>query len=142
MTVVAAFQELNAQEWIEIRPRKATFIRVNPPILTPQKINDIKIEFKVPSNPGFPYKAEHILPSLTSELPSTEKIALRDGGFPAVRLAPIWWWWSCTTMIPTPPSPTLPDSLADRHCIRVIRQYDTIITVTVPPKLMASKAPA
>jgi GntR family transcriptional regulator/MocR family aminotransferase len=88
LTAVAAYQELDAQGWIETVPRKGAFVKVNPPVLSPEKISDRPVVFKLPDVPGFEYDAKRILPFHSPDFPPTGKIVLNDG-FPDVRLAPI-----------------------------------------------------
>src|SRR5882762_1856890 len=40
MTVVAAFEELELQGWIEMLPQKGTFVKVNLPMLSPKRLSD------------------------------------------------------------------------------------------------------
>lgn len=89
MTAVAAYQELNAQGWIETLPRKGTFIKVNPPLLAPMKIGDKSAPYAVPEKPGFDYDQKRILPVYQPPLPPSGKLVIHDGGYPDVRLAPI-----------------------------------------------------
>jgi GntR family transcriptional regulator / MocR family aminotransferase len=88
MTVVAAYQELEAQGWIETVPRKGTFIKVDLPVLYPKKINEAG-PYRLPDIPGFDYDGKRITQVYTPDLPPTGKIVLHDGGFPDVRIAPI-----------------------------------------------------
>jgi GntR family transcriptional regulator/MocR family aminotransferase len=89
MTVVAAYQELHAQGWIEMLPRKGTFVKVNPPLLAPKKITDKPAFFKLPETPGFKYDARDDLSVHSPDPVTTGKLILYDGAFPDVRLAPI-----------------------------------------------------
>jgi len=89
MTVVAAFQELDAQGWIETLARKGTFVKVDPSTLSPKNISDSRGEFKLPQKTGFKYDTKDILGTPLSDFPSSGKIILRDGGYPDVRIAPI-----------------------------------------------------
>jgi GntR family transcriptional regulator / MocR family aminotransferase len=88
MTAVAAYQELDAQGWIETLPRKGTFVKVNLPLLSPQKIVDESRVFKLPQEPGFSYDEKRILPIRHSDFPPAGKLIFNDG-FPDIRLAPI-----------------------------------------------------
>jgi GntR family transcriptional regulator/MocR family aminotransferase len=89
MTAVAAYQELNSQGWIEMVPRKGTFVKVTPPLLAPKKIGDKAAVFALPETPLFWYKAKNILPPRAADGMPHGKLILYDGGFPDVRLAPI-----------------------------------------------------
>jgi GntR family transcriptional regulator / MocR family aminotransferase len=88
MTVVAAFEELELQGWIEILPQKGTFVKMNPPMLSPKKLSDEGAVFQLPENPGFTYDEKRILPFYTPDFPPAGKLVLNDG-FPDTRLAPI-----------------------------------------------------
>lgn len=88
MTVVAAFEELELQGWIEMLPRKGAFVKVDPPILFPKKLNDEAAIFQLPKEPGFTYNEKRISPFYTPDFPPAGKLVL-DDGFPDTRLAPI-----------------------------------------------------
>jgi GntR family transcriptional regulator / MocR family aminotransferase len=88
MTAVAAYQELEAQGWIEMLPRKGAFVKVDPPLLFPRRIGDKPVVFALPEKPGFSYDRKRILPVHSPDFPPTGKIVLNDG-FPDVRIAPI-----------------------------------------------------
>jgi GntR family transcriptional regulator/MocR family aminotransferase len=89
MTVVAAYQELTAQGWVESISRKGVFVNVNSPTLSPKKITEKPTVFTLPDKPGYTYDVKRILPVNAGHFPSTGKLVLHDGGFPDVRLAPI-----------------------------------------------------
>ncbi|MFL5743159.1 MAG: PLP-dependent aminotransferase family protein [Niastella sp.] len=88
MTVVAAYQELEAQGWIEMLPKKGTFIKATLPLLSPKALAGDVADFQLPAQPGFIYDKKRIIPVGSSNLPSAGKLAFNDG-FPDVRLAPI-----------------------------------------------------
>lgn len=88
MTVVAAYDELEAQGWIELIPRKGTFIKVNLPLLKPRKLTEENSVFDLPVKPGFSYDIERIMPIHSSDFPTTGKLIFNDG-FPDTRIAPI-----------------------------------------------------
>jgi GntR family transcriptional regulator/MocR family aminotransferase len=88
MTAVAAYQELDAQGWIETLPRKGTFVKVQLPLLSPKKIADESRIFKLPQKPGFSYDEKRIIPIPTPGFPPAGKLIFNDG-FPDIRLAPI-----------------------------------------------------
>jgi GntR family transcriptional regulator/MocR family aminotransferase len=89
MTAVAAYQELDAQGWIEMRPRKGAFVKVNQSLLFPRKISEKPVVYTLPEKPGFSYDVKRILPVYSPDFPPAGKIVLHDGGFTDVRLAPI-----------------------------------------------------
>jgi GntR family transcriptional regulator/MocR family aminotransferase len=88
MTVVAAFQELEAQGWIELRARQGTFVKAMPPLLAPARITRQPTLVGLPETAGFSYDKKRILPVFTSGFPSASSLIFNDG-FPDVRLAPI-----------------------------------------------------
>jgi GntR family transcriptional regulator/MocR family aminotransferase len=89
MTVVAAYQELDSQGWIEMLPRKGTFVKVNPPLSSPKNIGNKVASFQLPEKAGFEYDIKKILPVRSPDFAPAGKLVLYDGGFPDVRLAPI-----------------------------------------------------
>lgn len=88
MTVVAAYEELEGQGWIEMIPRKGAFIRTDLPELAPTRI--IKENgMRGPSRAaGFPYHKERILEIPLADFPVMGQLSFNDG-FPDVRLAPM-----------------------------------------------------
>lgn len=88
MTVVAAFQELEAQGWIEMRARQGTFIKAVPPLLAPARIMRQTTPAGFAETVGFSYDKKRILPVATADFQSTGKLVFNDG-FPDIRLAPI-----------------------------------------------------
>lgn len=89
MTVVAAYQELDSQGWIETLPKKGTFVKVNPPLLTPKSLGDGSKIFSLPEHPGFSYDDKWIVPiDMPGDFPPAGKLELNPG-FPDIRLAPI-----------------------------------------------------
>jgi len=89
MTAVAAYQELDSQGWVETLPKKGTFVKVDPPLLSPKEQSDRSKAFKLPENPGFGYDARWIVPiDLPGDFPPTGKLVINPG-FPDIRLAPI-----------------------------------------------------
>jgi GntR family transcriptional regulator/MocR family aminotransferase len=87
MTVVAAYQELIAQGWIETILRKGTFVKVHLPLLSPQKITDDLVVYTLPQKPGFSYDESKILPIHFSDFTPPGKLVFNDG-FPDTRLTP------------------------------------------------------
>jgi GntR family transcriptional regulator/MocR family aminotransferase len=88
MTVVAAFDELQAQGWIEMILRKGTFIKKDLPVLSPKKIGPTEHPFTIPPKPLFTFDERKIIPVAATEFPDTGKLAFNDG-FPDNRLAPV-----------------------------------------------------
>jgi len=87
MTVVAAFNELEAQGWIELRSRQGTFIKSSLPLLAPKKIQKANSSFKIPEKAGFAYDEKKIVPVYPSDFPPTDKLIFNDG-FPDPRISP------------------------------------------------------
>jgi GntR family transcriptional regulator/MocR family aminotransferase len=85
-TVVACYDELILQGWIESIPKKGTFIHSNLPELEQQKLSDeTKNKFK--ENVGFDfYKSEILQNTLNNNF---EKVTLINDGVSDGRLAPI-----------------------------------------------------
>ena len=88
MTVVAAYQELEAQGWIEMLPKKGTYVKAKLPLLSPKHLAGDVADFSLPEQPGFTYDKKRIIPVAISDFPPAGKLAFNDG-FPDVRLAPI-----------------------------------------------------
>ncbi len=87
-TVIAAYQELDAQGWVETLPQKGVFVKVDPLSSSPKKISDTSHIFQLPEKPGFDYDEKKILPFYAPDFPPAGKLVLNDG-FPDVRLAPV-----------------------------------------------------
>lgn len=88
LTVVAAFEELESQGWLEILPQKGAVVKAELPMLSPQKLSDDTSIFHLPEKPGFTYVEKKILPYYLPDFPPAGKLVL-DDGFPDTRLAPI-----------------------------------------------------
>jgi len=86
-TVVASYEELILQGWIETIPKKGTYVLGNLPVLIRQKIDDAQ-SVGLKDKPGFSYR---INKNLIERLPKEKKkdvIYLYDG-IPDVRLTPL-----------------------------------------------------
>jgi GntR family transcriptional regulator / MocR family aminotransferase len=89
MTAVAAYQELDSQGWTETMPKKGTFVKVDPPLLSPKGLREESKVFKLPENTGFGYDVQWIVPlEPENDFPSASQLILNPG-FPDIRLAPI-----------------------------------------------------
>lgn len=88
MTMVAAYDELQAQGWIEMLPRKGTFVKNDLPVLTPKRIDKEQPLFAMPEKPIFSFDERKIVPVEASDFPEAIKLSFNDG-FPDGRLAPI-----------------------------------------------------
>lgn len=88
MTMVAAYNELEAQGWIETKPRKGTFIKPDlPDYKSGQKLN------KRGSGKTFETPSFNIDENESPDFPLTQTTLsdqiIINGGFPDIRLAPI-----------------------------------------------------
>ena len=86
-TVVASYEELILQGWIESIPKKGTYVLGNLPVLIQQKIEDTQ-SVGLKEKPGFNYKKNK---ALVERLPKKKKkgfVYLHDG-IPDVRLTPL-----------------------------------------------------
>jgi GntR family transcriptional regulator/MocR family aminotransferase len=88
MTVVAAFDELSAQGWIEVLPRIGTFVSENLPEVAPEKLSPGNEIFKIPHTTGFAFDQSKIVPIEISDFPKPGILEINDG-FPETRLAPL-----------------------------------------------------
>jgi GntR family transcriptional regulator/MocR family aminotransferase len=87
MTIVAAFDELEAQGWIQMIPRKGTFISNELPSLNPAKIAESTEVFSVPDKPVYPVNINRVIPYPSPGFPDMTQLIINDG-FPDTRLAP------------------------------------------------------
>jgi GntR family transcriptional regulator/MocR family aminotransferase len=90
LTVVAAFRELESQGWLEIRPQRGAFVKVDLPMVLPTTLRDeaSAAVFHLPEKPGFTYEEKKILPYYSQEF-APAGILVLDDGFPDARLAPV-----------------------------------------------------
>lgn len=88
MTVVAAYDELEAQGWIEKVSRKGTFISNSLPLLKPKKISTSLTESRFSDKPAFLFYDKKIKLVPDSARPKAQEIYLNDG-FPDPRLTPV-----------------------------------------------------
>lgn len=87
MTLVAVYGELQAQGWIEMLPRKGTFVRKDLPELKPRKLQQADEVFQLPSRPLFSFHSP-VATFPTTDYPDGNKLIINDG-FPDSRLAPV-----------------------------------------------------
>jgi GntR family transcriptional regulator / MocR family aminotransferase len=86
-TVIAALDELQAQGWIEMVPRKGTFVVQHLPEIKPRKIIHDQTVAKYPAKTLFTIGEDHIASFPVSDFPVQDRLIINDG-FPDVRLAP------------------------------------------------------
>lgn len=88
MTMVAAYNELEAQGWIEKIERKGTFVKSDLPVLMPKRIHSPFKAFAEPVKPSFQYNEKKIIPIPSSDFPVSGNLYFNDG-FPDPRIAPV-----------------------------------------------------
>ncbi len=86
-TMLAAYDELQAQGWIEMLPRKGTFVVQNLPEIKPKKIKQNEILKRYPSQTIFSFDDERVISFSPSRFNPTANLMINDG-FPDNRLAP------------------------------------------------------
>lgn len=86
-TIIAAYDELDAQGWTEIRPNKGTFVKNKSALEhTPLQAKDEKILTLYPVKTGYSFKQSILLDSLTVN--SSLRLEFNDG-LPDIRLLPL-----------------------------------------------------
>ena len=86
-TIIAAYDELDAQGWTEIRPNKGTFVRHRPlEDNTTLKTYDRDYLTKYPEKTGFNFKQSILLDALTVDVPTGLEF---NDGLPDIRLLPL-----------------------------------------------------
>ncbi|MDY8135699.1 PLP-dependent aminotransferase family protein [Aquimarina sp. 2201CG5-10] len=87
-TVIAAYEELIAQGWIETIPAKGTFVTASLPIIHPKKLNNDPTKIDSNDKSGFSFiKRPHLI--RVSQKSSTLNAIKMNDGVPDSRLAPI-----------------------------------------------------
>ena len=87
MTVVAAYEELQAQGWIDQKPRRGGFIRDELPELVPKPIDGAEAPFPPPKE--IPFAINDRLTVFPFIKTANSRLLAIDDGFPDTRLAPI-----------------------------------------------------
>ncbi|WP_299216796.1 PLP-dependent aminotransferase family protein [uncultured Aquimarina sp.] len=86
-TVVAAYDELMSQGWIESIPARGTFISQDLPIISPKKLRGFSNTTDTKNTAGFNFKKrKHLIRKEIETIPAALKV---DDGVPDHRLAPI-----------------------------------------------------
>ena len=88
MTVVASYDELQAQGWIEMVARTGTFVRQELPEIEPKLLNEPDAHVEFSEVAAFEFNRRQVHGIRISNFPDTNKLIINDG-FPDVRLAPI-----------------------------------------------------
>ncbi|MBI1225480.1 MAG: aminotransferase class I/II-fold pyridoxal phosphate-dependent enzyme [Bacteroidetes bacterium] len=83
-TVVAAYEDLEAQGWIEIHPSKGTFVNTRLPVKKPHQITEINIKKGFPEKTG--YEVEDYDNIHDPTYPPPHVVGLHDG--PDLRMVP------------------------------------------------------
>lgn len=86
-TVIAGYEELNAQDWIIIIPRKHVSVSEHIPLLKPQKWNTSTNALSFENSFNLPFKTIDKYPKKSNNVTVPETIV--DDGHPDVRLSPI-----------------------------------------------------
>src|SRR6185295_15262133 len=86
-TVVAAYDELNAQDWIETVPRKGVLVTRKLPEIKPRSFKAVTPIPAYAGNTGFAFNKRMSFPMSSSAGP-THRLVINDG-FPDIRLAPM-----------------------------------------------------
>ncbi|WP_426668919.1 PLP-dependent aminotransferase family protein [Mucilaginibacter sp. McL0603] len=87
-TVVAAYDELYAQSWIDVYPRKGIFVAKNLPDITPKPLSESKEASGFPVSTFFDVNDQRVpFPNLFK--PGAERNLIFNDGFPDTRLAPV-----------------------------------------------------
>jgi GntR family transcriptional regulator / MocR family aminotransferase len=87
-TTVAAYDELLAQGWIEMKPRKGTFVVEHLPEVKPSKITPAETLGHYPSKTLFKINESEIITFPTPNFQDSKNLVINDG-FPDIRFAPI-----------------------------------------------------
>lgn len=87
-TLQRAFNELYAQGWLEIIPRKGTFVANNLPGLRPIKAGSTELTGSYPEKINFPMLRSNWSAFPPSDLQQTRSLVIQDG-FPDIRMAPM-----------------------------------------------------
>ncbi len=87
LTVVAAYEELESQGWVQTQPRKGIYIKVELPSLSPIALDDSSV-FHIPESPHYRIDEKRIPVSRPLDFQTPGKLIFNDG-FPDVRLAPV-----------------------------------------------------
>lgn len=83
-TIVAAYEELNAQDWIQSIPRKGVFVAQNLPQVKPRKLTQGTTVSPYAGNTGFNFNRQLAVPAPQIQ---KERLVITDG-LPDWRLAP------------------------------------------------------
>ncbi|QHV93665.1 MocR-like pyridoxine biosynthesis transcription factor PdxR [Spirosoma endbachense] len=86
-TTVAAYEELLAQGWLEMIPRKGTFVVQDLPEIKPKKLKQTETSVAYPEKTIFSIDEKRFVQFPALGFPDTKKLIINDG-FPDMRLIP------------------------------------------------------
>jgi GntR family transcriptional regulator/MocR family aminotransferase len=86
-TVVAAYEELNAQDWIESIPRKGVIVSKHLPEIKPRTFKSLEKSSGYPEKAAFSFRKINSFPIRPAK-PADHRLIINDG-FPDSRIAPI-----------------------------------------------------
>ncbi len=86
-TIVAAYEELSAQDWITIVPRKGVIVSRELPEVKPRTFNSKAVMSAYDADAAFPFQY-FPLPSTQSAVAAKHRLIINDG-FPDARIAPV-----------------------------------------------------
>lgn len=84
-TIIASYDELDAQEWITIYPRRYAMVSENLPLLQPKKWNESKLKSSYENDLAVPFR---LVGNVIQQEITVSEIII-DDGHPDVRLSPI-----------------------------------------------------
>jgi GntR family transcriptional regulator / MocR family aminotransferase len=87
-TVVAAYDELYAQSWVDVYPRKGIFIAKNLPDVSPKPINADQHMNAISETTSYDFDDLNVPATRLYKAPAANNIVVNDG-FPDTRLAPV-----------------------------------------------------
>ncbi|MVM32094.1 aminotransferase class I/II-fold pyridoxal phosphate-dependent enzyme [Spirosoma sp. HMF4905] len=86
-TIVAAYDELMAQGWIEMLPRKGTFVVQDLPEIKPKKLKQSELGMPYPAQTIFAIQENRVGSFPAAVIPDPKALIINDG-FPDTRLVP------------------------------------------------------
>jgi GntR family transcriptional regulator / MocR family aminotransferase len=87
-TMIAAYEELLAQGWIEMKSRKGTFVVQHLPDVSPTKISTVDIQKQYPSKTLFKIDEHRVVHFPLTNFEQPKHLIINDG-FPDVRFTPM-----------------------------------------------------
>lgn len=87
-TVVAAYEELDAQSWIAIKPRSGVVVAAHLPEVQPRQLNGGRLMGKRSAKTAYPLTSKWFKPG-TVKIETRPALYTLNDGFPDTRLAPV-----------------------------------------------------